>query len=140
MAENHLEIPPIALAQHYLSNRLRISDNKHEGIKPYTHRMRIASFNTMSASNRQNEIPRTKNGRDKILDAHYNAETQQHLIYWRKGMFAIGRKCICGERFTLSHAERCFGTHMKIEDMIAEDEYSNVNYYIDAMWSTMNVP
>jgi len=100
--------------------------------------MRIAHFNTMSASSRQNDIPRTKNGRDKILDARYNANTQQHLIYWRKGMFAIGRKCICGERFTLSHAERCFGTHMKIEEMIAEDEYSKVNYYIDAMWSTMN--
>jgi len=42
-----------------------------------THQMRIANFNTMSASNRQNDIPRTKNGRDKILDARYNASTQQ---------------------------------------------------------------
>jgi len=82
----------------------------------------------MSASNRQNDVPRTRNGRDKILDPRYNAKTQQRLTYWRKGMFAIRRKCICGERFTLSHAERCFGTYMKMEEMIAEDEYSNVNY------------
>jgi len=27
---------------------------------------------------------------------------------------------------------------MKIEGLIAEDEYSNVKYYIDAMWSTSN--
>jgi len=76
-------------------------------------------------------MPRTKNGRDKILDAQYNAKTQQYLIYWRKGSFAIARNCICWERFTLSHAERCFGTHMKIEEMSAENRYSNVNYYIN---------
>jgi len=58
-------------------------------------------------------------------------------------MFAKNRKeCLRSDgntyvgRFTLSHTERCFGTHMKIEEMIAEDECSNVNYYIDAMWST----
>jgi len=131
-------IPSIALAQHYLEHRVVISDNKYEGIKSYTHRMRIANFDTMSASNRQNDIPRTRNGRDKVLDARYDANSLRHLIYWRKGVFAIGRKCICGESFTLSHAERCFGTHMKIEGLIAEDEYSNVKYYIDAMWSTSN--
>jgi len=68
-----------------------------------------------------------------LIDARYNAETQQQLIYWRKGMFAIGRKCICGESFTLSHAERCSGTHMKMEKMIAPEEYSNVKYYINAI-------
>lgn len=73
--------------------------------------MRIAKFITMSASNRQSDIPRTKHGRDKVLDARCNVSTQQHLMYWRQGMFAIGRKCTCGQRFTVSYAERCFGTH-----------------------------
>jgi len=124
LAQNQLELPPIALAQDYLKHRVRISRNKYEEIKSYTHRMRIANYNTMSASNRQNDTPRTRNGRDKILDPRYNAKTQQHLIYSHKWMFAIGRKCTCGERFTLSLAERCFGIHMKIEGIITEDEFN----------------
>jgi len=120
-----------------MSDRVRISDEKHEKLKEYSLRKRLGNFSYTSTSNRHNETPRTKNGRDRILDARYNAETQQQLIYWRKGMFAIGRKCICGESFTLSHAERCFGTHMKMEEMIATEEYSNVKYYIDAMWTAM---
>jgi len=103
-------------------------------------RKRLENFGYTSTSNRHNGIPRTKNGRDRILDARYDAETQRQLIYWRKGMFAIGRKCICGESFTLSHAERCFGTHMKLEEMIAAGEYSNVTYYVDAMWTAMKNP
>jgi len=91
LAQNQLEIPPIALAQDYLKHRVRISGNKYDETKSYTHRMRIANFNTMSASNRQNDTPRLRNGRDKILDPRYNAKTQQYLICWRKGMFAIGR-------------------------------------------------
>jgi len=87
IAENQLEIPPIALAQNYNEHRVRISDNKFEGLKSYTHRMRIANFNTMSANNRQNVIPRTKNGSDKILDSQYNTSIQEHLIYWRKRNF-----------------------------------------------------
>jgi len=120
-----------------MSDRARISDEKHERLKEYTLRKRLENFSYTSTSNRHHEIPRSKNGRDRILDARYNAETQHQLIHWRKGTFALGRKCICGERFTLSHAERCFGTHMRMEEMIAEEEYSNVKYYIDAMWLAM---
>jgi len=71
-----------------------------------------------------------------MLDARYNAEIQ-YLIYWRKGMFAIGRKCICGERFTLSYADVLDYTHMTMEEMIAREEVSNFSSYIDAMWSAM---
>jgi len=42
--------------------------------------MRIANFNSMSASNRQNDILHTRNGKDRILDAR---DTTQHnsIIY-----------------------------------------------------------
>jgi len=39
LAENHLEIPPIALVQDYHKHRVSKSDNKFEEIKSYTHRM-----------------------------------------------------------------------------------------------------
>jgi len=55
-------------------------------------------------------------------------------------MFAIRRKGICRERVYSATWKQCFGTHMKIEEMIAEDESSDVIllYYIKAIWSTMN--
>jgi len=52
--------------------------------------MRRAKFHTMSASNRQNDVPRTKNEETRYW---MHDTTQAHNnIYWRKGMFAIGRE------------------------------------------------
>jgi hypothetical protein len=138
LAQNHLQIPSIAVAEDYIRNRIMISDDKYETIKHFLQRKRIEHFDSSTAGNRERIIPRTRNGRDIILENVYDSETQHHLIYWRKGIFALGRICICEERFTLSHAERCFGTHAQMETMIREGDYSNVTYYINAMWTAMN--
>jgi len=80
MAQNHLHIPPLAITQQYMSDRVRISDEKYEKFKEYSLRKRLENFNYTSTSNRHNGIPRTKNARDRILDARYDADTQQQLI------------------------------------------------------------
>jgi len=33
-----------------------------------------------------------------------------------------------------------FETHIKMEEMIAAEEYSSVKYYIDEMWTAMKNP
>jgi len=53
-------------------------------------------------------------------------------------MFAYNTNCICGEEFTLSHAERCFGTHRPMEVMIAEEEHDSIERYIAEMWAYMS--
>jgi len=58
----------------------------------------------------------------------YTVTTQIHLTYWRKGIFALIRKCIRGRKLTLSHSESCFGTHMPIERLIGNDEYQSVEH------------
>jgi len=93
IAQNHLQIPLLAHIQQYLSDCVRRTDEKHEKSKKYSLRKRLENFTHTSTSNRHNETPRKKNGIGKILYARYNAETQQQLVYWRKGMFSLGRKC-----------------------------------------------
>jgi len=51
-------------------------------------------------------------------------------------MFVYNENCICGEKYTLSHAERCFGTHRPME-VIAEEEHDSIERYIAEMWTYM---
>jgi len=44
--------------------------------KEYSLHKRHGNFSHTSTSNRHNEVPRTKNGEDRILDERYNADTQ----------------------------------------------------------------
>jgi hypothetical protein len=97
--------------------RKKLSDVDYESLKQYCLRKRIERFDSISAGHRQNT---------------------PILIYWRKGIFALNRKCICGELFTLSHSERCFGTYLPMEDMIEKEEYLNVEHYLSMMWNTMH--
>jgi len=134
-----LIIPHIALRERYLTQRATSESNsKPESFKHYCRRKHVASLNLASMSNRQQIIPRSRNGHDKILHPSLKPETQRHLVYWRKGMFAHNKNCICGQKFTLSHADRCFGTHMPMEKMIEEGEYDNVDRYIAEMWAYMS--
>jgi len=134
-----LIIPHIALKERYLTQRaINQTNNTSESFKQYCRRQHIADLSLASLHNRQHSIPRSKNGHDKILHPSLKPETQQHLVYWRKGMFAHNKTCVCGERFTLSHAERCFGTHLPMEQMIEEEKYDDIERYIAGMWAYMS--
>lgn len=118
-----------------VSAYVRIYDN--ETFKHYCQQKRIQQYNASSMSNRQQTVPRTRNGSDIILHHSINTQTQRHLVYWRKGIFGLNRNCICGQKFTLSHSELCFGVHMPIEELLAQGDYIIVEYYIEQMWNTM---
>jgi hypothetical protein len=139
LSKHKLDIPFIALANHYIKNRKMIGDETFETFKQFNLRELTQHYNETYTGRRDAvPIPRQNNGRDMILHWKYSPSAQRHLIYWRKGIFALNRRCICGGRFTLSHSETCFGTHLTIEEQIRQDEFKNVEEYLEIMWKTMN--